>query len=590
MSPPPVSAQAVRKRLKHRREVFAPSGVPTVSDEVGPRSGESITTRALTSVSGVSSAVEVSTRGPNTCVLLGDGTVWCWGLFNTFGELGDGTTTTRSAPTTVQWPRGRASRAARSALNRREGSGSLRGEVATASDEFNLAGQRLEGRYDVERVVAAGGFGVVYFARHRALKSPVAVKVLRMPTDLSAAEQKDFAQRFLAEAQTLASLLHPAVVRAVDFGVADMPDGKTAPWTALEWVEGQTLKEFFDARRGQPMSPREALALLKPVFEALAAAHALGIAHRDVKPANIMLPKEGITSRILDFGIAKTMEPGESTTTTGETATRSQLTSFSIKYAAPEQVGGMRTGPWTDVHALALVLTEALVGEAPLAGGDYVEIAANVLQAERPTPLRFGFDAGPWEEVLSRALSMKSSTRFKDAKDFLDALERSVPGELRAVASTRPPTAPENTSHNASTLRPSLVNTAPAAAARPRSPLVIALAVVAAIALVGALVALTSRHTGATTSPGGAAPPRGASAAVGEHVAPTEIVLPTTPAMAAQPAQPVAPVAPSTQVVDAGAPVNTEAVHHRDGGRHRDGRVRNPPSNPVVGDPQVPPV
>ncbi len=464
--------------------------------------------------------------------------------------------------------------------------------MATASDEFNLAGQRLEGRYDVERVVAAGGFGVVYFARHRALKSPVAVKVLRMPTDLSAAEQKDFAQRFLAEAQTLASLQHPAVVRAVDFGVADMPDGKTAPWTALEWVEGQTLKDFFDARRGQPMSPREALALLRPVFEALAAAHALGIAHRDVKPANIMLPKEGISSRILDFGIAKTMEPGESSTTTGETRTRSQLSSFSIKYAAPEQIGGMRTGPWTDVHALALVLTEALVAQSPLAGDDYVEIAANVLRPDRPTPKHFGYDAGPWESVLSAALSMKSSLRFKDAKDFLDALEKSLPGELRAVSATPPPVTSEDSSLNASTLRPSLVNTAPPVAAKPRSPLAVALAVIAVIALVGALVAFARPRSGAATTHG-----EGASAQITptERVAPTEIVLPITapaPPQVNPPAQPSPPAltnVPSTPLLDAGAPVNTEAAGHRDGGRHHGGgRIRAPQPNPGVADPHVP--
>ncbi len=105
-------------------------------------------------------------------------------------------------------------------------------------DEFGLVGRRLEDRYDIERVVAAGGFGTVYLARHRALRTPVAIKVLRAPAHLGDAVRDEFARRFLEEAQTVAKLQHPAVVRAVDFGVAAMPTGETAPWMALEWVEG----------------------------------------------------------------------------------------------------------------------------------------------------------------------------------------------------------------------------------------------------------------------------------------------------------------------------------------------------------------
>ncbi len=158
-------------------------------------------------------------------------------------------------------------------------------------DEFQLAGQRIDERYEVERVVAAGGFGTVYFGRHRALRTPVAVKVLRIPKEFSDEAQRDFAQRFLAEARTLAQLQHPAVVKALDFGVSPMPSGKTAPWMALEWVEGPTLREALEARSGAALTPTEALALLRPVIEAIAAAHADGIVHRDIKPANIMLPR-----------------------------------------------------------------------------------------------------------------------------------------------------------------------------------------------------------------------------------------------------------------------------------------------------------
>lgn len=125
-------------------------------------------------------------------------------------------------------------------------------------DEFQLAGRRIDERYEVVRPVAAGGFGVVYLGQHRALKSAVAVKVLRLPPKLTEAERREFAQKFLAEAQTIAGLQHPAVVRALDFGVSPMPAGQTAPWTVFEWVDGQTLDDWCEARGRRPCAPGEA--------------------------------------------------------------------------------------------------------------------------------------------------------------------------------------------------------------------------------------------------------------------------------------------------------------------------------------------
>ncbi len=318
-------------------------------------------------------------------------------------------------------------------------------------DEFGLVGRRIEDRYDVETVVAAGGFGTVYLGRHRALRTPVAIKVLRIPTHLGEASRVEFAQRFLAEAQTIAQLQHPAVVRAVDFGVSPMPSGESVPWMALEWVDGPTLRQFLEARRGKPMSPPEALALLRPVLEALASAHAEGIAHRDVKPANIMLPRgaSALPSRILDFGIAKAMRADESAGSSGETRTTSSLSAFSLKYAAPEQVGGMRSGPWTDVHALALVLTEMVTGCEAYPGTNSLEISAAALNPRRPTPSVFGVDVGPWEPILARALSFKPAERHRDAGALLAELEAVVPvaraPRMQSIPGVSPQTLASNT-------------------------------------------------------------------------------------------------------------------------------------------------
>lgn len=161
-------------------------------------------------------------------------------------------------------------------------------------------------------------------------------------------------------------------MRVLDFGASPMPRGKVAPWMVLEWLTGTTLADELDARRGKgDRALAECLALLRPVFEALAHAHNEGIAHRDVKPENLMLvsSKRGDRSiRVLDFGIAKAMGDEEQSAS-GQTATRSVQRAFSLYYAAPEQVSGMRRGPRTDVYALALVLTELLPDWAPRTTG-----------------------------------------------------------------------------------------------------------------------------------------------------------------------------------------------------------------------------
>ena len=415
------------------------------------------------------------------------------------------------------------------------------------------------GEHDRDVVeLAAGGFGTVYFGRHRALRTAVAIKVLRIPKDLTEAERRDFAQRFLAEAQTLAQLQHPAVVRASDFGVSPMPNGQTAPWMALEWVDGPTLKEVLDARRGEPMSAGEALALLRPVLEALATAHAEGIAHRDIKPANIMLPRAAgaLPSRVLDFGIAKAMRPEETAEGSGETRTKSSMSAFSLKYAAPEQVGGLRTGPWSDVHALGLVLTEMLTGKEAYAGNDSMDLTVAVISPRRPTPAAFGVDVGPWEAVLARAVAFKPADRFRHAGELLAALEAGLSARPPAVANhARTPTMPG----------PGGAFPAGPVAPAPHAPVQDSLAsytreadttvaprrsragkVVAAVAVVGLALAAGTVAVLSSSDP----PPqaRGAVAPAPPPVPPAPRVAPSAPAVIArpapQPAQAVAQPAP----------------------------------------------
>lgn len=319
-------------------------------------------------------------------------------------------------------------------------------DPSRAVDHFGLVGFVIEGKYRVDRVVAEGGFAVVYAGTHLRLEKPIAVKILKAIEGLAPKAQAEFVERFTAEARTLARLHHPSIVGVIDFGAVETHDGEVAPWMVLEWVSGNTLERDLRARRGRGgRRPSEALALLRPVIEALASAHDEGVAHRDLKPANVMVVhhRRGQTLKLLDFGIAKTMGAGEQAGT-GATRTSSALQAFSPRYAAPEQFSNTRTGPWTDVHALGLMLSELLTDRPPYAGTTLAERLTQSMAFLRPTPGRVGVDVGPWEDVLTRAMALSPSDRYPQAGALLDALEESVEAADRARQSDprSPPKAP----------------------------------------------------------------------------------------------------------------------------------------------------
>ncbi|MFO0552320.1 MAG: serine/threonine-protein kinase [Polyangiaceae bacterium] len=284
------------------------------------------------------------------------------------------------------------------------------------------AGSVLEGRYRLDHKVGEGGHGVVFAGHHLTLDQPLAVKVVRLD-DVSAELVGARAARFLDEARTLSKLRHSNVVRVLDVGIHSGQDGAlTQAWLVMEWCGVRTLRDDLHERAGAPRSVAETWALLGPLVDAVAYAHKRGVVHRDIKPSNVMLVADSDhpeSARLIDFGIAKSglvsQGPTGWTRSTGPGV-------FTPGYAAPEQVIGVKTGPWTDVHALALVLTEVLVGRS--AYGDD-EVATIVAEA-RPTPARFGVDVGPWEEVLRRALSVRTTERFPDASEFYRALESSL--------------------------------------------------------------------------------------------------------------------------------------------------------------------
>jgi serine/threonine protein kinase len=430
-------------------------------------------------------------------------------------------------------------------------------------DVFGLVGLALENKYVIEAVVAAGGFGVVYRGRHTVLGSPIALKVLKIPETLPRRMHAGFVQQFVEEARIISQLQHPCIVRVSDFGVIALPEGQRAPWMVLEWIDGETLSQHLSARRGSGgRTPREVLTLMRPVLEAVALAHERGIVHRDLKPGNLMLPRAdlSITSasgprtsgrppsaslRLLDFGLAKMIDESDGPAS-GQTRTTSAMPAFSPRYASPEQCSGTRTGPWTDVHALGLMLTELLVDASPYKATDKMELQIRVMSPTRPTPARFGVDVGAWEPVLARAVALLPADRFANAGELLDALEASVPERVSTIA----PEPARRTSEVPATSEP-VHTTSPSTGPSPNGPTPRPLRVWAsALGLValGAVVAIVGVRMAAPT----AAPPRAAAPLASLTAAtPTPTPAPTapvpTPAVAAVAD---ASVAPLTAAVD----------------------------------------
>jgi len=433
-------------------------------------------------------------------------------------------------------------------------------DAPEVEDVFRLAGTSVEGRFGVERAIAEGGFGVVYRARQEALDRPVAIKVLKTPEGLGVAAQDHFLGAFAAEARTIARITHPNIVQVYDFGVSVMPSGERAAWMALEWLTGLTLEDELYARRGKGgRNPADCLRLLRPVLGALATVHAAGVAHRDLKPANIMLvPMSGGTvPKLLDFGIAKIMRADEDAPVSHR-ATRSQHIAFSPAYASPEQVSHGRSGPWTDVHALSLIMTELLTDQPPLEGTTSTHLFQQILDRARPTPARFGVDVGAWEAVLGRAAAVTPAERYADASELLEALEATL-GDASHISSAAPvenvtpsdtpvvtPVDARSPSVVAAQRTPPgvTVQLEPALrrSARARARWIVALAGVSLAAIGVAIVASAGRHPLAPSTLG--------SVAVGTSTRSTsvEVVAKPPPTGAPEPAPSVAsapPVAPT---------------------------------------------
>ncbi|HEX3852038.1 MAG TPA: SUMF1/EgtB/PvdO family nonheme iron enzyme, partial [Polyangiaceae bacterium] len=302
-------------------------------------------------------------------------------------------------------------------------------------DVFSWVGATIAEKYRIDEVIGEGGFGVVYRAFHLGLSASVAVKCLRVPPSLDAQARKQIEASFANEAKLMHELSRSssAIVQALDVGAARAPSGDWTPYMVLELLNGRSLQAALDERRvanTPPWTVAESLQLLRPVALALAEAHERRVAHRDLKPENLFLTEIGdhTTLKLLDFGIAKVF--AESTSITAALkATGGSIRAFTPQYGAPEQFDPKygATGPWTDVFAFALILSELLSGRVALHGQDTIQLmvaAAN--PGRRPTPRALGADVPQLiEEALARALAVEPAARYASLRQLWSALTAS---------------------------------------------------------------------------------------------------------------------------------------------------------------------
>jgi tRNA A-37 threonylcarbamoyl transferase component Bud32 len=261
----------------------------------------------------------------------------------------------------------------------------------------------LGDRYRLGERIASGGMGAVYRAVDETLGRQVAVKALRREF----ADDPTFLERFRREARAAARLSHPGVAGVYDYG-----ERGGQPFIVMELVEGETLAERLAARGSLPW--QEAFAIGAQVAAALAAAHAHGLVHRDVKPANILLGRDG-RAKVTDFGIAQAAQTA--------TLTRTGMVLGSANYVAPEQAKGGHVGPAADLYSLGCVLFEAVTGETPYRGGNLVAIATQHVSAPVPDPRARRPDLPPEAAALiTRALQKDPAGRLPSGAAMAAAL------------------------------------------------------------------------------------------------------------------------------------------------------------------------
>ena len=316
------------------------------------------------------------------------------------------------------------------------------GDTLIETTDYNpsadpLIGETIDGRYEVVDVIGEGGMGTVYEVRHVTLGRRFALKVLRR--DIADAEHT---ARFLQEAKAAAAIGHPNIVAVSDFGEVRLggPDSAAVPYFVMEFLTGISLAALL--RVEKTLSPQRAAGILLQCASGLAAAHAAGVIHRDLKPDNVFLTptaeKEFV--KLLDFGVAKMVGQGR--------LTRAGMVFGTPHYMSPEQAAGQSVDHRADVYALGVILYECFAGHVPFEADTYMGVLTKHMFAT-PAPLsQVAPDSsmlGALGPIAMRCLAKSPADRYASMVEVAAAIEHamgeaSAKGSGRAVSIAAPPT------------------------------------------------------------------------------------------------------------------------------------------------------
>ena len=294
------------------------------------------------------------------------------------------------------------------------------------NEEEKYIGKLLDDRYEILETIGEGGMALVFRALDHRLNRYVAVKIMREEM----AQDEEFRRRFCAESHAVAMLSNPNIVAVYDVSHSDERE-----YIVMELISGITLKQYMDKKGA--LDWKEVVHFTKQITRALSHAHERGIIHRDIKPQNIMLLRDG-TLKVADFGIAALEN---------EVHENNGQTIGSIHYIAPEQARGNSPDARSDIYSLGVVMYEMLSGSLPYTGDTLAEIAVKHMNA-KPAPLRANLPSIPeeLERITLKAMNADLSERYQTAGELLadldlftqNAMKQELPAETEAEAAPKP--------------------------------------------------------------------------------------------------------------------------------------------------------
>jgi eukaryotic-like serine/threonine-protein kinase len=283
--------------------------------------------------------------------------------------------------------------------------------------------QLLGNRYELDGVVGRGGMAEVYRARDIRLDRVVAIKTLR--ADL--ARDQTFQARFRREAQSAASLNQPSIVAVYDTG-EDVETGVPVPYIVMEYVDGRTVRDLL--QDNQRLLPERALEIINGVLGALDYSHKSGIVHRDIKPGNVMVTRNG-DIKVMDFGIARAMSDSQAT------MTQTAQVIGTAQYLSPEQARGERVDARSDLYSTGCLMYELLTGRPPFTGDSPVAIAYQHVREDPVPPSVVDPEIPEWADaIVLKAMAKAPADRYQSAGEMRMDIQRAMSG-MPVAAPTR---------------------------------------------------------------------------------------------------------------------------------------------------------